>query len=269
MNMLKPILPLTLGLIPLLSISISASPVKATTITYEAPGVVSASSAVGPTTQVDFNSLSTGQQGYNYTYNDVSGINVKANYNTLNVYNYGQNGKIAGASNTQFISQFASGAPDGKNVAVTTLSFTNTANSSSVGINYFGFFWSSLDTGNQLQFYNGNTLLNTLNVTNVPALLGNNASFIGGPYNQYSAFFNFYADSNLSFTKIVFTQKTNGGFESDNHTFRIPDALVRTGTPVTNGLTGVVVPEPSLMVPMVSLMACFFALSVYRKRVLA
>ncbi|MBC7880090.1 MAG: hypothetical protein H7Y37_02045 [Anaerolineae bacterium] len=267
MNMYKPTLSLTLCLIPLLSISLSASPVKATTITFEAPGKVSALSAVGTTTQVDFNSLNPGQQGYNYTYNDVSGINVRANYDIVNVYGYPGGSTTAGADNTKFISQFSSGAPDSTNVATTTLSFTNTADNSSVGINYFGMFWSSLDVGNQLQFYNGNTLLNTLNITNIPALLGNNTSFIGGPYNQYSAFFNFYADNNLSFTRIVFTETlVNNGFESDNHTFRIPDALVRTGTPVTNGLTGV--PEPSLMVPMVSLMACFFALSVYKKRVL-
>ncbi len=264
MNMYKPTLSLTLCLIPLLSISLSASLVKATTITYEAPGAVSASSAVGSTTQVDFNNLSTGQQGYDYTYNDVSGITVKANYDTVNVYNY-PGGSTAGANNSQFISQFKNGAPDGNNVTVTTLSFTNVANNNSVGINYFGMFWSSLDNGNQLQFYNGNTLINTLNITNVPALLGNNTSYIGGPYNQYGAFFNFYADDNLSFTKIVFTQTTGGGFETDNHTFRVPDALVRTGTLVTDGLTGV--PEPSYMVPMASLMACFFALSVYRKRV--
>lgn len=257
----------SLGFASLLSIVLSASQVQAFTITYEAPGVVSASSAVGPTTQVDFNALNTGQQGYNYTYTDVSGVNVRASYDSIDVYNYGVGSVTAGASNTKFISQFKSGSPDGVLVTTTTLTFTNTANNSSVGINYFGLFWSSLDTGNQLQFYNGTTLLNTLNVTNVPTLLNNNALYKTSPYTgEYSAFFNFYADTGNPFTKIVFTQTTGGGFESDNHTFRIPSALVQTGTPVTGGIT---VPEPSFLLPLANLMAGFLALSVYRKRAIS
>lgn len=83
-----------------------------------------------------------------------------------------------------------------------------------------------------LQFYSGNTLLQTFktsDVTNFINQLANNGGYRGNPNPQFKganssenyAFLNFYADPsnpNVTFTKVVITNVGNTGFESDNHT---------------------------------------------------
>lgn len=105
---------------------------------------------------------------------------------------------------------------------------------------------------NQLTFYNGSTELAKVSISNFGTLVGNATPFVGGPFAQPGAFFNFYAGANEQFTRIEFTQNgTEGGFENDNHTFRIPDALAISGSGVnlaglsfTGNVTSTPVPEP-------------------------
>lgn len=202
---------------------------SAVTITYENPNIYSASSSIGTTKQVDFESATLGTtNNYNINFVDnTSRHDYIAKYDKLRVQNYGGNGKTAGAGYT---GKFA---VNDSNLRTTNLTFADTTTgNNAAGVKYFGLFYSSLDGGNQLTFYNGSTALAQFTIKNIPQLLNNNLAFKGGPYNQYGAFFNFYAGAGEQFTKIQFTQNGGGGLESDNHTFRVPNALTISGTGV-------------------------------------
>jgi len=252
-------------------------PVQAFTLTVESPNIYAASSAVGATQQVNFETLSsnTGYSSYGVNFVDAySSHAYTATYDSLRVYKYGSSTKTAGAGYTgNFASNFTTGAPDGVNLATTNLTFTDrTQGGTAAGVKYFGLFFSSLDPNNQLTIYNGTTIVAQFTMSNIPTLLKNNSSYIGGPYNQYGAFFNFYADGSEQFTRIRFTQLGGGGLETDNHTFRIPDALQRTGTGVNlSGLnvTGgsvQTVPEPSPFLGSLLLSTAFVGLSFWAAR---
>jgi PEP-CTERM motif len=85
--------------------------------------------------------------------------------------------------------------------------------------NYFGFDAGALSVGNTIKFFNGSTLVRELNYDLMTALAPISASQHGG---QQNGFFEFFSEgSNDNFNKIVLTQADGGGFESDNHTFRM------------------------------------------------
>ena len=122
------------------------------------------------------------------------------------------------------------------------------------GSNYFGLWFSALDAGNQLQFFNGNTLLYTFLPSTYAQLVGvcptsaPQPNFCGNPntnfFNQDSgeqfAYLNFY-DLSGTFNKVVFTETISGnGFESDNQTA----ALLGNGTPIIGTPLGAT-PEPA------------------------
>jgi len=114
--------------------------------------------------------------------------------------------------------------------------------------NYFGLWFSALDIGSQLQFYNNSTLLFSFTPASFIALVGpcnGSNPYCGNPNNgadsgEQFAYLNFW-DSNGSFNKIVVSELSNCppcGFESDNHTVRY----------LTNGPGGLPIPttpEPS------------------------
>jgi PEP-CTERM motif len=110
------------------------------------------------------------------------------------------------------------------------------------GINYFGIWISALDSGNELQFYNGGTLVYTFTSQNLITALGSCANgnagnaYCGNPSDYYAdsgeqfAYVNF-VDTVGTFNKIVFTQTGGGGFESDNQAVAYNSAFTTTGTP--------------------------------------
>jgi hypothetical protein len=122
-------------------------------------------------------------------------------------------------------------------------------------VNYFGMWFSALDAGNQLSFYNNDNLVFSFSPSDYAALVGAcptmvaQPNFCGNPNGSFSnlnaneqyAYLNFY-DTDGSFNKIVFTENPQvGGFESDNHAV----AQIHTqpgGTPLSP------VPEPSSFV---------------------
>jgi hypothetical protein len=225
------------------------NPASAVTITYENPNIYSASSAIGATHQIDFESVPLGiTTNYSDSFVDnASGRNYTAIYDLLQVNNYGGNSQTAGAGYTR---QFATNIG---NVQTTNLTFTDaTTGNNAAGVKYFGLFYSSLDNFNQLTFYDGSNILAEFTFSDIPKLLHYDSAFVGGPYNQYGAFFNFYADAGEQITKIQFKQLGGGGLESDNHTFRVPDALSVAGNEVDlaglNVTTGTLkttqIPEP-------------------------
>jgi hypothetical protein len=115
--------------------------------------------------------------------------------------------------------------------------------------NYFGIWFSALDAGNELQFYNGSTLEYTFLPSDYRALVGAcpttapEPNYCGNPngdcYDQDSgeqfAYLNFY-DTGSTFTSVVFTE-TGAAFESDNQAVGLNVPIIGTN------ISGV--PEPS------------------------
>ncbi|MFH7026439.1 MAG: PEP-CTERM sorting domain-containing protein [Heteroscytonema crispum UTEX LB 1556] len=102
--------------------------------------------------------------------------------------------------------------------------------------NYFGFDAGALSVGNTLQFFNGVNLVKELTFDMMNKLALVSASQHGGEMN---GFFEFFSEGdNDNFNKIVISQTEGGGFESDNHTFRV-------GTGKYNPTS---VPEPGMIV---------------------
>jgi hypothetical protein len=120
----------------------------------------------------------------------------------------------------------------------------------SQGVNYFGLWFSALDTGNELQFYNGNTLLYTFTPQDFIAGVGDcpsGSGYCGNPNDGYSdniqqyAYINFY-DLSGTFDKVEFSEGSGGNFESDNNAV----AMVSGGT--TGTVVGGNTPEPSSLI---------------------
>lgn len=135
---------------------------------------------------------------------------------------------------------------------VTNSSYTLTLSTSGglPGVNYFGLWFSALDSANELQFYENNTLLYTftpaLFVSLVGACPSASNAFCGNPNNgedanEQFAFLNFYDETGY-FNKIVFTESDSAGFESDNDTVGYMDPVVPMGTPIAPA------PEPGSFV---------------------
>ena len=119
------------------------------------------------------------------------------------------------------------------------------------GVNYFGLWFSALDAGNMLQFYDKGSLVYQFSPADFINLVGACTAgnkFCGNPNNPYDpgqqfAFLNFF-DTNGFFDQIVFSEPTGNavdGFESDNQTvgYMNPPA-VDSGTRIYSSST----PEP-------------------------
>ncbi len=172
----------------------------------------------------------------------VSGGTLTTNFNGSSVI-----GTYSGDFSLSAPNVFGGAGGTGKFI---TTSSTYTLSLSST-VNYFGMWFSALDSGNQLSFYNGSTLVFSFSPANYAALVGScptsapSPNFCGNPNpseagntGQQYAFLNFY-DPTGTFNKVVFTENPQvGGFESDNHTLGSLTAPP-TGTPITP------TPEPS------------------------
>ncbi len=113
------------------------------------------------------------------------------------------------------------------------------------GVNYFGLWFSALDNGNQLKFYQGSNLVYSFTPQDFRTLVGactGSNPFCGNPNSgldshEQFAFLNFF-DIGGTFDSVVFTQVGGGGFESDNHTVAYIDPITASGTLITT-------PEPN------------------------
>jgi hypothetical protein len=109
------------------------------------------------------------------------------------------------------------------------------------GVNYFGLWFSALDLGNKLQFYDGSQLEYTFGPAQFISLVGSCSTaggFCGNPSGTYVeqdggqqyAFLNFY-DYGGEITSITFSEAAHdGGFESDNHTVGYMNPIALDGT---------------------------------------
>jgi len=96
---------------------------------------------------------------------------------------------------------------------------------------YFGLWWSAGDANNKLQFYDAsNTLVGTFLSSDITAAIkrlptATQSSYAGNPTQspnktntgEYYSYLNFFATDTTSFRKVVFTNLTATGFETDNH----------------------------------------------------
>jgi len=130
-------------------------------------------------------------------------------------------------------------------VSNSSYTLTLTTSGSVPGVNYFGLWFSALDNGNELQFYEDSTLLYTFTPTTFRTLVGAcpGSAFCGNPNNgddsgEQFAFLSFFYEGGY-FDKIVFTETSTAGFESDNHTVAYLNPPVPSGTVIDGGA-----PEP-------------------------
>ena len=85
-------------------------------------------------------------------------------------------------------------------------------------LNYFGMDWGALSSGNNFSFYNDDQLISAFTYEDINPAAVVPAAHQGGENNAY---LHFYANkSQGTFNRIVVTQATGGGFESDNHSLR-------------------------------------------------
>lgn len=90
---------------------------------------------------------------------------------------------------------------------------------------YFGMYWSAGDASNQMSFYNDKNLVAQFTTDNLKAALPK--SYYGNPINRAQnagepyGFINFFGDSKTQWNRVVFTNVTSSGFESDNYTSRV------------------------------------------------
>jgi hypothetical protein len=87
--------------------------------------------------------------------------------------------------------------------------------------NYFGINWGAISDNNTFTFYRGNKLVKSFNTQDINPLATVTA---GHQNNERNAYVHFYADRDSEvFDRIVVSQASTagGGFESDNHSFRM------------------------------------------------
>ncbi len=227
-------LQLTLALLSIGAVSLTANVAQAANIarpaiigTYTSAARVQTSDATNARLET-FNSVGTGSLT-SYTSTSLGGTYTSTGATSIsnaNQYGGASVPSIPTGGNNRFIT-----------VNGVNRQYTLTLNSPQA---YFGMWWSAGDPGNKLDIYSGNTLLATFFTRDVKALIDSKATavrddFYGNPNAPYTsgdgtarnqrrnnsepyAFLNFYGMSGTTFDRIVFTQTTNAGFESDNHT---------------------------------------------------
>ena len=192
--------------------------------TYEAPGVLNTTSSIAGGVET-FDSVALGTGGF-----------------TTNYGSSGFTGTYSAAAQIANPDQY--GAAGGTGHYIVTFSSSGYSIALNQQANYFGYWLSALDSGNVVEFYNGASLVGSLDATGVLASIGSNSAYFGNPSGAFAgqdsaqpyAFVNFY-DTTGSFDRIVFRETPEvGGYESDNHTVGTYRDI--TGTPVTP------VPEP-------------------------
>ena len=211
-------------------------------VTYDPPGVTSADGAALclPTTacfvgeETFASALTGGYTTFSTTLENVGSLTG------------GIQGTYTGSLTRSLANEY--GGADGTSDHFATVSnssytLTLTTTGTLPGVNYFGLWFSALDNGNELQFYEDNTLLYTFTPTLFRSLVGactgnTKSAFCGNPTTAFKgddggeqfAFLNFFFEGGGYFNKIVFTETTGAGFESDNHTVAYLNPPVPSGT---------------------------------------
>lgn len=204
-------------------------------VTFEAPGVEQSTAAFSSRGVETFDGIG---QGFNRSFatDFGSGGVTTGSYAGVDVVGADQYGGAGGSGN--FASTFGAYS-------------LNLSTSDPVGINYFGFWLSALDSGNTVTFSRAGTTVFSFSPVDVLALVGGNSAYYGNPDAPYAGanggqpyvFLNFF-DTDGAFDRVTFSEGlANAGYESDNHT--VGFYIAESGTPVGS------VPEPAAWVTMI------------------
>ncbi|MBB4617732.1 PEPxxWA-CTERM sorting domain-containing protein [Sphingomonas abaci] len=179
-------------------------------VSYEAAGAQNTTATFATKGVETFDGRATGTQSFKTDFGSkgvISGTYTNVGVNSADVF--------GGAGGTGNYASTFSGT--GYSLDLTT--------TDSRGINYFGFWLSALDRGNQLTFYKNGASVFTFSAAQIANLFTDKPGYYGNPNPAKSgntsepyAFLNFF-DTNGTFDKIVFAETPQvGGYESDNHT---------------------------------------------------
>src|SRR5262249_54146836 len=124
-----------------------------------------------------------------------------------------------------------------------------TTSGSVPGVNYFGLWFSALDSGNSLRIFNGDNLLYSFSATDYIRLVGKcpsssgfcgnpNPPFLGKDPSEQFAYLSFF-DTTGFFTKVSILESSVGSFEADNISVGYLNPVVISGTVIPG------VPEPT------------------------
>ena len=197
-------------------------------LNYEAPGVQNTTASFSTVGIETFDERTNGQ---GFTTDFGTGGKIEAAYSPLNVTPANLYGGAGGVGNY-------AAAYGGSGFS---LKFTADPSVFPDGVNYFGYWLSALDGGNQVEFYNQGLLVGSLSPAQVLASIGNNSAYFGNPNANFKgqnggqayAFINFY-DTNGSFDEVRFLENPAvGGYESDNHTIGFYTAMGGVPEPTT------------------------------------
>ncbi len=230
------------GCMAFFSVGVGEAKADAFTVTYEAARVQSANTTalcanVGAgTCTIGVENFDTRASNASFTTNFGTGGTITGTYSAVTIAPADQYG---GAGGTGYYPTATGSTP--YNVALTSTLTT--------GINYFGFWLSALDAGNQVSFYKNNVLLYTFAPNTLISALGKcsvsnaycgnpNSQFLNANIGEQYAFVNFL-DSNGTFDSVRFVENpASGGYESDNHS---------VGYATTASGTNLNVPEPATL----------------------
>jgi hypothetical protein len=209
-----------LGAAGLIAVMTAATAAKADTffLNYEAPGVQNTTATFSVSGVETFNEQPTGV-GSGFTTDYGTGGAITGTYSGANGVQINSADVYGGAGGTgNYIVAFGS--------TPYTLALTANPTLDPQGINYFGYWLSALDAGNQVTFYRGGVEVGALSPADVIAKLGTSGAYYGNPNPPFQGgdsgepfvFVNFY-DMSGTFDQVVFTENPEvGGYESDNHT---------------------------------------------------
>ncbi|MCG2842722.1 PEPxxWA-CTERM sorting domain-containing protein [Sandaracinobacter sp. RS1-74] len=199
------------------TIGVIATPAAAASyVNYEAPGVQNTTAGFTTVGVETFDSRAAGSPA-GFTTDFGTGGAIQATYSGGRIDTANQYGSAGGTGN--HIVTFS-------NLNPITIEFTTTLPE---GLTYFGYWLSALNAGNTLQFYSAGNLVATIDTgsvkgeidsrANAAAYYGNpNAPYAGNNSGEPYAFLNIYFTDGDSYDKIVISQLSSGGYESDNHT---------------------------------------------------
>ncbi|MBV8971379.1 MAG: PEP-CTERM sorting domain-containing protein [Sphingomonadaceae bacterium] len=197
-------------------------------LNYEAPGVEYTTAKF---TTVGVETFDTRVSGQSFTTDFGTRGAIQATYSAVQINAADQYGGAAGTGSY----------PVAFSDTPYSLHFTADPRLFPHGVNYFGYWLSALDAGNQVAFYRGGVEVGSLSPGQVLAKIGHNRNYFGNPNpgftgqdgNEPFAFINFY-DRKGSFDEVRFFQiGRGGGYESDNHTVGFYTATGGTPEPAT------------------------------------
>jgi len=111
---------------------------------------------------------------------------------------------LASDDNTRYLAVSVLG--DARGTSPVTIAFANP-------LDYFGLYWGTPVGNNRIDFFNGDTLLQSFTSNDVASSITSSAA----------VYVNFFAEPGESFNKVVLSD-SGVAFESDNHAYKVADS---------------------------------------------